>query len=71
MKDVLKAVERGETITVLYRGKPKARILPLDEKRSDVNLLKHPAYGMWKNRKDLRDVPGYVRKLRQGRLHDL
>jgi antitoxin (DNA-binding transcriptional repressor) of toxin-antitoxin stability system len=71
MKHVLKAIERGETIIVLYRGKPIARILPLDRKRTDVNLLMHPAYGMWKDRKDLRDVSGYVRKLRQARLPDL
>jgi len=45
--------------------------LPLDRKRTDVNLLMHPAYGMWKDRKDLRDVSGYVRKLREARLPDL
>lgn len=27
-KDVLKAVERGETVAVLYRGKERARIVP-------------------------------------------
>ena len=70
MKDVLSAVERGESVTVLYRGKPKARILPI-AKNPGGNLAESEVFGMWKDRKDLRDVPGYVRKLRQGRFGDL
>jgi antitoxin (DNA-binding transcriptional repressor) of toxin-antitoxin stability system len=68
---VLSAIERGEAVTVLYRGKPKARILPLAEKRSGSKLNRDEAFGMWKDREDLRDVPSYVRKLRQGRIGDL
>ena len=30
MKDVLAAIDRGETVTVLYRGKEKARLTPID-----------------------------------------
>jgi prevent-host-death family protein len=71
MKEVLSAVERGETVTVLYRGKAKARILPISEKRNDAKVKEHPAFGMWKDRRDMRDPKAYVRKLRQGRLHDL
>jgi len=70
-KDVLKAVERGETVTVLYRGKAKARILPIPEKGSGSKLDSQEAFGLWKDREDLRDVRGYVRKLRQGRFRDL
>ena len=70
MKDVLSAVERGESVTVLYRGKPKARILPIAQK-SGAKLADAEVFGMWKDRKDLRNVPGYVRKLRQGRFGDL
>jgi hypothetical protein len=29
MKDVLKAIDRGETVSVLYRGKEKARLTRL------------------------------------------
>jgi prevent-host-death family protein len=67
-KDVLKAVERGETVTVLYRGKAKARIMPLPEK---AGLDSETAFGLWKDRADLRDPSAYVRKLRQGRFGDL
>jgi len=33
MKDVLGALDRGETVTVLYRGKPRAKIVPISQKR--------------------------------------
>jgi len=68
-KDVLKAVERGETVTVLYRGKPKARILPLSRKNAGLDSEK--AFGMWKSRKDMRDPSAFVRNLRRARFDDL
>jgi len=66
-KDILRAVERGESVTVLRRGKEKARIVPPASKRSVAKLATPEAFGMWKDRKDLRDVAAYVRKLRQPR----
>jgi prevent-host-death family protein len=64
MKDVLSAVERGESVTVLYRGKPKARILPIDRKPRGATLAEAEVFGMLKGREDLRDVPDYIRKVR-------
>ena len=29
MKDVLRAIDRGEAVTVLYRGKEKAKLMPI------------------------------------------
>jgi prevent-host-death family protein len=69
MKDVLSAVERGESVTLLYRGKPKARIVPVAQEIG-AKLAEAEVFGMWKDRKDLRNVPAYVRKLRQGRFGD-
>ncbi|MBZ5608864.1 MAG: type II toxin-antitoxin system prevent-host-death family antitoxin [Acidobacteriia bacterium] len=69
-KDVLKAVERGETVTVFHRGKAKARIVPEPAPRP-AKLSKDGAFGMWKNRKDLADVPDLIQRLRKGRSLDL
>jgi prevent-host-death family protein len=69
-KEVLRAVERGETVTILYRGKEKARILPVATKGDDSELAASEAFGLWKDREDLRDVSRYVRELRHGRFHD-
>ena len=63
---MLEAVERGEVVAVLYRGKEKARLTPLPAKSRRGNLIPGKAFGMWKDRQDLQDVSGYVRKLRQG-----
>jgi antitoxin (DNA-binding transcriptional repressor) of toxin-antitoxin stability system len=71
MKDVLAAIDRGETVTVLYRGKEKARLTPVDGEKKKGSLASHPAFGMWKDRADLKDVPAYVRQLRRGRFDDL
>jgi len=70
MKDVLKALDRGETVTVLYRGKEKARLTPIEAERKGP-LTSDPAFGMWKDRTDLKNVPAYVRNLRRGRFDAL
>jgi len=66
-KDILRAVERGESVIVLQRGKEKARIVPPLTKRDAEKLRTPEAFGLWKDRKDLRDVGTYVRKLRRPR----
>lgn len=69
MKDVLGALDRGETVTVSYRGKAKAKLVPIaepeDEPRIQVREL--PFFGMWKDRKDMADPVAYVRKIRRPR----
>ena len=32
MKSVLEALDRGESVTVLYRGKPRARLEPVESR---------------------------------------
>ena len=66
-KEILRAVERGESVTVLQRGKEKARIVPPASKRNAAKLRTPEAFGLWKDRDDLRDVSAYVRKLRRPR----
>ena len=73
MKDVLRAIDRGETVTVTYRGKEKARLVPSNATagRTLVNPRDHPACGMWKDREDMADPVAYIRKLRQPRYGHL
>jgi antitoxin (DNA-binding transcriptional repressor) of toxin-antitoxin stability system len=73
MKDVLRAIDRGETVTVMYRGKEKARLVPSGAAagRTLVNPSDHPACGMWKDREDMADPVAYIRKLRQPRYAHL
>ena len=66
MKSVLEALDRGEPVTVLYRGKEKARLVPISATKKG-RLEDHPAFGMWKDREDMADPAAWVRKIRQGR----
>ena len=52
-----------------YRGKKKAVISPVGSSGSAEDMIKHPAFGMWRDRRDLADVGRVVRALRKGR-HD-
>ncbi len=63
-KEILSAVERGETILITNRGKACAQILPVKTKQS---FKDHPAFGMLKDDPETADVRAYVRKIRKSR----
>ena len=72
MKDVLRAIDRGETVTVLYRGKEKAKLMPIAPAsgagdKGAPKTKDQPLFGLWKERVDLTDPASYVRNLRQPR----
>lgn len=70
MPEILRALERNEPVTLIHRGKPKGVIYPAAESRNKTLLItEHPAFGMWKNRKDMTDAGEYVRNSRKGRTH--
>ena len=69
MSEVLRALDRNETVKILYRGRQRAILVPVgggDPKGRTVR--QHAAFGMWKNRRDLRDVRKYVRRIRKSRI---
>jgi antitoxin (DNA-binding transcriptional repressor) of toxin-antitoxin stability system len=73
MKDVLRAIDRGETVTVLFRGKPKARLMPIAAAAGPAGegverTEDQPIFGLWRDRGDLGDPVSYVRRMRQPRL---
>lgn len=72
MKEVLRAIDRGETVTVLYRGKAKAKLTPiaLSSEASSGGPPKtadQPFFGLWKDREDLADPAAYLRNMRRTR----
>jgi len=73
MKDVLRAIDRGETVTVLYRGKEKAKLMPIaptsgQEGKVVPRVQDTPLFGMWKDREDMADPAAWVRKIRESRF---
>lgn len=45
MNDVLKALDRNEEVTILYRGKAKGKIIPVGKKESARKVKDHPYFG--------------------------
>ena len=65
-REILECLDRGESVTMTYRGKDKAKLISVKEKKISG---KFPVFGMWADRKDLSDVDSFVRELRKGRFH--
>ncbi|HIJ66243.1 MAG TPA: type II toxin-antitoxin system prevent-host-death family antitoxin [Candidatus Hydrogenedentes bacterium] len=69
-RKILEAIERNETITLSKRGREIAYIVPKKKAKGAVSLKDSPAFGMWKDRADMADPAGYVRRMRKGRFSD-
>jgi antitoxin (DNA-binding transcriptional repressor) of toxin-antitoxin stability system len=50
MKDVLEALERRETVQILYHGKVKGKIVPVSPNQ-ELRIENHPFFGMMKGLK--------------------
>lgn len=68
MAEVLRALDRNESVKILYRGRQRAILVPAgppDDHRRPVSSL--PAFGMWKDHGAMADVAAHVRELRRSR----
>jgi hypothetical protein len=72
-KQIIRAINRNEKVTLFYRGRAKAVMQPIGQEgdQPDVKAQDHAAFGIWADREDLKDVAGHVRKLRKGRFDAL
>lgn len=62
---IIDQVSIGQEITVTYRGKPMAKIVPFHSSNpedEDVSM-----FGMWKNHSNDTSVEDQVRSIRKGR----
>ena len=69
MNDVLKAIDRNEKVTVLYRGKVKAILSPPDKKKH-LKIIDHPFFGMSSQDTD-KSVLDELNDLRKPRYNDI
>jgi hypothetical protein len=65
MKDVLKALDKKERVSVLYRGKVKGIIVPVTQHRAMIRVQEHPFFGMHTSARQT--VPDAMEALRGGR----
>ena len=61
--EVLKALERNETVTVLHRGKVRETIYPAPPAKH-VKACEHPFFGSAKNSKSVQEVTDELRSAR-------
>jgi antitoxin (DNA-binding transcriptional repressor) of toxin-antitoxin stability system len=68
--EIIAHIAQGYDLTILYNGKPYARIIPLNNETTEVESedSENELFGLWKDRFEADDdVASYVRKMRQGR----
>jgi antitoxin (DNA-binding transcriptional repressor) of toxin-antitoxin stability system len=66
--DILAALENRERITILYHGKPRGTIIPLEDASTAGKVCEHELFGMYAAEKE--SVDEVMERLRGGR-HDL
>ena len=69
MNDVLKALDRNEKVTVLYRGKVKGVLVPAEEKKH-TKITEHPFFGM-SSQDSNESVSDIMDELRRPRYDDI
>jgi hypothetical protein len=67
-KQIFEALDRGESVDLLQRGRLKGRIVPSSAHRN-MKAQDHPLFGMEKN--DKRSVAKVMDELRSPRYHAL
>lgn len=63
---LLDSVRRGQEVVITYRGKRIAVLAPLD--RIAHKELTPTAFGMWRQRRDMRDVSRWLDRRRAPRF---
>lgn len=63
MKDVLGALDRNETVTILFHGKEKGIISPINRK-ADTKVTEHPFFNMYREDQKQESVETVMEKLR-------
>ena len=65
-KVILDTVSRGEEFIITYRGKPHAKLVPI-EPSAKLDTAKNNLFGIWKDYDAVEDVEKYIREKRKGR----
>lgn len=67
-KELLETVKRGEEVTVTFRGKPCAKLVPF-ENENDTDIDEgNDLFGIWYDNDAVSDVDATVRAMRQSRF---
>jgi len=69
-KKLLDVISRGEEVVITYRGKPCAKLVPIENAQNTIRNKKNDncLFGIWKDNDAIASVDKYVRNLRKGRF---
>lgn len=68
-KEIIAALDRGEEVLLTYRGKEKAKMVPVTKKILKKDDGEEDSlFGIWRGNKKVEDVDSYLDKLRGGRF---
>ncbi len=67
-KEILDTVNRGEEVIITFRGKPHAKIIPI-EMMTEQNTPRNKLFGIWRDNDAVKDVYQYLREKRKGRFN--
>jgi hypothetical protein len=63
---IARALQRRECVNLYYRGKRIGTIRPVGASPANrMRVEDHPAFGMWADREDVRDVDGWLGRIRR------
>jgi len=66
-KEILETVSRGEEVVITYRGKPHAKLIPLEPVSTPV-AEDNKLFGIWKDHEAIENVYEFIREKRKGRF---
>ena len=64
---IIEHVSHGEEITITYRGKRIAKMVPIEDSTTTDQDEKDSIFGLWEDRTGGKTVDATVRDLRKGR----
>jgi len=67
-REILNLVDAGNEVIITYRGKKKAKVVPLSVGKKNIG---DTAFGIWSDREDIeKESKEQIRKMRTGRYND-
>lgn len=68
-RELIAATDRGEEVVITFRGRDRARLVPLvDDSPDESGRNRNPAFGLWRDREG--SVAEHVDELRKAREFD-
>lgn len=69
-RELISATDRGEQVIITYRGKPRAKLVPLSDAPGSSRKQRNPAFALWAEDHAKGSVDEVVRRMRKPREFD-